>query len=200
MNTVFRMKDHPREPAFDWLTFNDLQATMDKTLQESVAFYDPARLVTIFVYLPSQSGKSVAIWRRKVNVPDSTRLKYQAEINAIVKTLRDAKDYVVMVDEFPAATNKARTATRSDRKCAAPIKAKESLPTCTTTSKQSEVDKAAVLEYLQSILEAPIDEWKKAITVMDVLERHLAVQTALKTLSDLGWDSRASGGYKIPQG
>lgn len=100
VNTIFRMHQHPREPAFDYLTFNQLQGTMDKTLQESVAFYDPARLVTVFVYLPSQTGNSVAIWRRKVPVPDNARLKYQAEIDAIVKTLRKDKDYVVMVDEY----------------------------------------------------------------------------------------------------
>jgi hypothetical protein len=99
VNAVFRMHQHPNEPAFDWLTFNQLQGTMDKTLQESTAFYDPARLVTVFVYLPSQSGNSVAIWRRKINVPDSARLKYQAEINAVVRNLRSEKDYVVMVDE-----------------------------------------------------------------------------------------------------
>lgn len=72
---------------------------MDKTLQESAAFYDPSRLVTVFVYLPSQTGNSVAIWRRKINVPDSAKIKYQAEIAAVVKNLRQEKDYVLMVDE-----------------------------------------------------------------------------------------------------
>ena len=93
------MRQYAREPALDWLTFNQLQSTMDKTLQESVAFYDPSRLVTVFVYLPSQTGKSIAIWRRKINIPDSARTKYQAEINVVTKILRPEKDYVVMVDE-----------------------------------------------------------------------------------------------------
>ena len=99
LNVLFRMRQYAREPALDWLTFNQLQSTMDKTLQESVAFYDPSRLVTVFVYLPSQTGKSIAIWRRKINIPDSARTKYQAEINAVTKILRPEKDYVVMVDE-----------------------------------------------------------------------------------------------------
>jgi len=100
VNAAFRMQQHPHEPAFDFLTFNQLQGTMDKTLQESVAFYNPLALVIVFVLLPSQSGNSVAIWRRKVNVPDNARLKYQAEVNAIVKNLRKDKEYIVMVDEY----------------------------------------------------------------------------------------------------
>lgn len=76
---------------------------MDKTLQESVAFYDPARFAMAFVFLPSQSGNSVAIWRRKINVPESARQKYRTQIEATVKLLREPEEYVVMVDEcvFP---------------------------------------------------------------------------------------------------
>ena len=99
MNADFRMRQHPYEPAFDFLTFDQLQGTMDKTLQESVAFYDPARFAMVFVFLPSQSGNSVAIWRQKINVPDSARQKYRAEITAITESLRTPKEYIVMVDE-----------------------------------------------------------------------------------------------------
>lgn len=99
VNAAFRMKQHPLEPAFDFLTFDQLQGTMDKTLQESVAFYDPARFVMVLVFLPSQSGNSVAIWRQKINVPDNARQKYRAEINATVDSLRAPKEYIVMVDE-----------------------------------------------------------------------------------------------------
>ena len=42
----------------------------------------------------------VVVSRRKIPVPDNARLKYQAEIDAIVKTLRKDKEYVVMVDEY----------------------------------------------------------------------------------------------------
>ncbi|KAF8165016.1 hypothetical protein B0H34DRAFT_647326 [Crassisporium funariophilum] len=99
INTVFRMRNNPNEPALDWLTFNELQGTMDKTLQESVAFYDPSAHVMVFVYLPSESGNSIAIWRQKITVPDNAKVKLQGEINAVVKSLRNPKDYVVCVDE-----------------------------------------------------------------------------------------------------
>jgi hypothetical protein len=101
VNAAFRLRQHPQEPAFDFLTFDQLQGTMDKTLQESVAFYDPARFAMVFVFLPSQSGNSVAIWRRKINVPDSARQKYRPQIEAIVRSLRPPEEYVVMVDELP---------------------------------------------------------------------------------------------------
>jgi hypothetical protein len=100
VNAAFRLRQHPQEPAFDFLTFDQLQGTMDKTLQESVAFYDPARFAMVFVFLPSQSGNSVAIWRRKINVPDSARQKYRPQIEAIVRSLRPPEEYVVMVDEY----------------------------------------------------------------------------------------------------
>jgi len=99
INVAFRMRQYPQEPALDWLTFGNLQGTMDKTLQESAAFYDPAASVTVFVYLPSQSGNSVAIWRRKINVPEKARNQYRAELHALVKTLPEHKAYIVMVDE-----------------------------------------------------------------------------------------------------
>ncbi|KAF8974634.1 hypothetical protein BDZ97DRAFT_1774637 [Flammula alnicola] len=129
VNALFRMHQHPNEPAFDWLTFNQLQGTMDKVLQESVAFYDPARLVIIFVYLPSQTGNSVAIWRRKINVPDNARLKYQPEINAVVKTLRSEKEYIVMVDELPKSKPKLPQKPGQLRKSAKSVKSKSTAKT-----------------------------------------------------------------------
>jgi hypothetical protein len=72
---------------------------MDRTLQESAAFYDPAVQVIVFVFLPSKSGNSIAIWRRKVNVPNNTRLMLQAEITLAMAGLRKEQDYVVYIDE-----------------------------------------------------------------------------------------------------
>ena len=83
----------------DWLTFDELQPSMDRTLQESVAFYDPAVQVIVFVFLPSPSGNSMAMWRRKVNVPNNTRLMLQHEINLAMAGLRRQKDYIVYVNE-----------------------------------------------------------------------------------------------------
>jgi len=100
-NADYRPSKNPNEAAFDWLTFDELQPTMDRILQESVAFYDPAIQVIVFVCLPSKSGNSMAMWRRKVKVPNNLRLTYQEEIMLALAALRNEKDYVVHVDELP---------------------------------------------------------------------------------------------------
>ncbi|KAF8179659.1 hypothetical protein BJ912DRAFT_982421 [Pholiota molesta] len=99
INAAFRLYQRSNEPELDWLTFDQLQGTKDKTLQESTAFYNPARVVVVFVYLPSPTGNSMAIWRRKISVPDDAREKYESPIHAVVTKLRSDKDYVVIVDE-----------------------------------------------------------------------------------------------------
>jgi len=100
VNADYRPSKSPNEPAFDWLTYPELQKTMDRTLQESVAFYDPSALVVVFVFLPSKSGNSLAIWRRKIAVPSSVRLAYQAQITQAIDSL--SRDYSVYVDEYVA--------------------------------------------------------------------------------------------------
>jgi hypothetical protein len=85
-------------PALDWLTYGDLVETRDRLLQESVGFYDPGIQVIVFVLLPSKSGNSLAIWRRKVAVPNSVRLSHLREIDLAKAALR--KDYLVLVDEI----------------------------------------------------------------------------------------------------
>ena len=100
VNAAFRLPDQPTQPVFDWVTFDTLQNTMDKTLQESVAFYDPGQIVLVFVYLPSHTGNSVAIWRRKIPVPGNVRLMLQKELGIVKKGLRPAKDYVLFVEEW----------------------------------------------------------------------------------------------------
>jgi len=81
------------------LTFDDLQPTRDQILQESVAYYDPAVHVIVFVFLPSESGNSMAIWRRKIAVPNNVRLAYQPHIKQALSALRSK--YVLHVDELP---------------------------------------------------------------------------------------------------
>lgn len=68
-------------------------------MQESVAFYDPSVHVIVYVFLPSKSGNSVAVWRRKVKVPNNVRLTLQAEIKMCLAGLRRDQDYLVHVDE-----------------------------------------------------------------------------------------------------
>lgn len=85
-------------PAIDWLGYEDVVETRDHLLQESVGFYDPALQVIVFVLLPSKSGNSLAMWRRKVAVPNSVRLSHLREIELAKAALR--KDYPVLVDEI----------------------------------------------------------------------------------------------------
>ena len=85
-------------PALDWLTYEDVVETRDRLLQESVGFYDPATQVIVFVFLPSKTGNSLAMWRRKVPVPNSVRLAHFREIDLARAALR--KDYTVLVDEI----------------------------------------------------------------------------------------------------
>ncbi|KAL0070926.1 hypothetical protein AAF712_002147 [Marasmius tenuissimus] len=100
-NADFRFPNNV--PAFDWLTFDQLQQSKDKILQESVVFYDPAEQVILFVCLPSSTGNSVAIWRRRIPVPNNTRLSLQAHINQALAGLRRDSDYLVHIDELPNA-------------------------------------------------------------------------------------------------
>lgn len=100
-NVDYRSPKNPKQPCFDWLTFDELQPSMDKILQESVALYDPAVQVILFVFLPSKSGKSVAMWRRRITVPNNVRLTMQGEIRLCLNGLRRDKDYLVHVDELP---------------------------------------------------------------------------------------------------
>lgn len=97
-NAGFRLPQHPDQPAFDWLTFDQLQGTMDKTMQESVVFYDPAMQVIVYVLLPSKSGNSVAMWRRKIAVPNNIRARYQAHVTQAVAGLKKEDNYTVYVD------------------------------------------------------------------------------------------------------
>ncbi|OSD04269.1 hypothetical protein PYCCODRAFT_139298 [Trametes coccinea BRFM310] len=86
----------PPQPAYDWVTLDKIQRTLDATLQESVALYDPAFQVIVFVFLLSPSGNSMALWRRKLTVPDSLREEHRDDILAVEAEL---KDYPVYVDE-----------------------------------------------------------------------------------------------------
>lgn len=99
MNVIFRPEKQPNAIAFDWLTFDELQRTTDRILQESVISYDPAMQAIIFVYLPSGTGNSVAIWRRKLQVPSNARQIRQKEIGLVKAGLRRHKDYIIHVDE-----------------------------------------------------------------------------------------------------
>ncbi|KAH9943421.1 uncharacterized protein BXZ73DRAFT_87749 [Epithele typhae] len=85
------------QPAFDWLKLSELQTTLDSTLQSSVTLYDPAYQVVVFVFLLSPSGNSMAVWRRKLNIPEAIR---DAQMNHILEVKASLKiSYPVYVDE-----------------------------------------------------------------------------------------------------
>ncbi|KIJ19990.1 hypothetical protein PAXINDRAFT_68257 [Paxillus involutus ATCC 200175] len=100
VNADYRPVHSPNEPAFDWITWQQVQATMDRVLQESVGYYNPTSHVIVLVFLPSPSGNSVAMWRRKLPIPSDIRLAYQAQITQVIASLQ--KEYPVHVDELPS--------------------------------------------------------------------------------------------------
>jgi len=85
-------------PALGWLTYDDVVETRDHLLQESVGHYDPSMQVIVFVFLPSKSGNSLAMWRRKFPVPESIRMTHLGEIDIAKAASR--KGYTVLVDEM----------------------------------------------------------------------------------------------------
>ena len=90
------------QPAFDWIPLSVLQNTLDSTLQSSVTLYDPAFQVVVFVFLLSPSGNSMALWRRKLNVPDTLREAHAPDILAVQAELK--RNYPVYVDEYVLQT------------------------------------------------------------------------------------------------
>ncbi|KAI0053049.1 hypothetical protein FA95DRAFT_1579727 [Auriscalpium vulgare] len=98
VNAAYEPPHGSNEPAFDWLTYDSAKETRDRIIQESVGFYDPAKQVVVFVLLPSKTGNSVAMWRRKIPVPNSVRLAHLHEIQLAKAALR--KEYPVWVDEL----------------------------------------------------------------------------------------------------
>ena len=97
VNADYAPPGSPHEPAFDWITIDQLKDTLDKILQESVALYDPAKLVIVFIFLLSKSGNSMAIWRRKIPVPEILQTGYEDAIAEVKAGLQP--NYPVYVEE-----------------------------------------------------------------------------------------------------
>ncbi|OCH94086.1 hypothetical protein OBBRIDRAFT_723627 [Obba rivulosa] len=95
----------PNQPAFDWVTVEELHKTLDRILQESVVCYDPASQVIVFVFLLSKSGNSMAVWRRKITLQETLR---QTHYNALLSTKEQLQDYPVYVDECVFSDSSAR--------------------------------------------------------------------------------------------
>ena len=87
----------PKQPAFDWLTLEQIRPTMDRILQESVVCYKPMSQVVVFVFLLSKSGSSMAVWRRKLLVPESLRMANKDALEHTIAALPEER--IVYVDE-----------------------------------------------------------------------------------------------------
>lgn len=103
VNVDYRDPTNPYSPAFDFLTYKEIQETFDRTLQESLAFYDPTSQVLVFVILLSRSANSMAIWRRKLVVPNDLKVSFGPHILPIVANLMPK--YPIFLDEY-VYTNK----------------------------------------------------------------------------------------------
>ena len=100
VNADYAPPKSPHEPAFDWVPIDQLRNTLDKILQESVALYDPAKQVIVFIFLISKSGNSMAIWRRKIPVPEILQTAYKDPIAETKAGLEP--NYPVYVEESVA--------------------------------------------------------------------------------------------------
>ena len=84
------------------MLYEALTYTFEKRIQESVGFYNPSAETIVFVFLPSRTGNSAAIWRRKVPVPElSSRAQWESIQNATSILRADYKVYVEELSYVP---------------------------------------------------------------------------------------------------
>ncbi|KAJ1304081.1 hypothetical protein OPQ81_008485 [Rhizoctonia solani] len=82
----------------DWITFRDTQKTRDKTLQREVLRNEPALSVLVYVFRALPGKRSVAIWRRKIDIPATILRKNANAIAAKRRELRAAEaQYVIKI-------------------------------------------------------------------------------------------------------
>jgi hypothetical protein len=71
------------------------------------------------------------------------------------------------------------------------------MPVDNSRSSSSATESSFVV-WLREKLDGRENEWPKALTAGDVLERFLAVRDAIDNLRDWGW-ARSAGGYQVPK-
>ncbi|KEP50990.1 Asp domain protein [Rhizoctonia solani 123E] len=82
----------------DWITFRDTQKTRDKTLQREVFRNEPALSVLVYVFRTSPDKRSIAIWRRKIDMPATIIRKNATALAAKRRELRATEaQYVIKI-------------------------------------------------------------------------------------------------------
>ena len=89
--------DHSADPTFDWMTLCEARRTRDRILQKSMVTYNPSQQVIVFVFLLSDSGNSMAVWRCKCPIPEHVRVTRQGDLERAIMSL--PTDVTVYVDE-----------------------------------------------------------------------------------------------------
>lgn len=100
-NADYRVSGGPgglTQPSFDWVPLEQLRWTYDKVLQESVVCYKPSSQVVVFIFLLSKTGNSMAMWRRKLTVPETVRAANKDAIRSAIEGMGEEKK-VVFVDQ-----------------------------------------------------------------------------------------------------
>ncbi|CAE6449319.1 unnamed protein product [Rhizoctonia solani] len=95
---VDRNTSDSRTLTVDWITFRDTQKTRDKTLQREVLRNEPALFVLVYAFRILPDKRSVALWRRKIDIPASILRKNANAIAAKRRELRAAEaQYVIKI-------------------------------------------------------------------------------------------------------
>ncbi|KZW04035.1 hypothetical protein EXIGLDRAFT_12460 [Exidia glandulosa HHB12029] len=125
VNASYRLPHRPHTPGFDWLRYADvvcaippvvirfwtanapLSQTCDRTIQQSLMYYDPGEFALVFVFLVSETGNSMACWRRRIPIPQQMTARHRSEI-AKIKAEMKKRNYKIYVDS-PADTHNGAT-------------------------------------------------------------------------------------------
>ncbi|KAG8702430.1 hypothetical protein FRC11_011488 [Ceratobasidium sp. 423] len=82
----------------DWITFRDTQKTREKALQREVLRNEPALSTLVYAFRLLPDKRSVAIWRRKIDIPATILRKNANAIAAKRRELRVAEaQYVIKI-------------------------------------------------------------------------------------------------------
>lgn len=100
VNATWRNEDRPNTPGFDWMTLSELADTHDRIIQQSLLYYQPLEFALVFVFLLSQSGNSIACWRRKLEISGPLKAQYQREVKLVQRELAQQQHYI-LVDSPP---------------------------------------------------------------------------------------------------